>query len=87
MAEYRAYLFTGDGHIREAQEFVAATDADATEMCRRWAASRPAELWSGARMVARMSEPEPGAAKQLMHSGQRGRIISLSRAVPRQTCA
>jgi hypothetical protein len=54
VAEYRAYVVGPDGHFIGTHSFVAEHDDAAFEHARRWIDVYDVELWSGARLVAKL---------------------------------
>jgi hypothetical protein len=54
MQEYRAYTVGLDGHIIGFEPMVCANDEEAIKRTRRLVDSHDVELWSGARLVARL---------------------------------
>jgi hypothetical protein len=58
MAEYRAYAIGQDGHFIGFEALICANDAEAIEQAKRLVDGYDIELWSGDRLVTRLS-PEP----------------------------
>jgi hypothetical protein len=56
MQEYRAYIVGLDGHIIGVEPMVCANDEEAIERAGRLVDGRDVELWSGSRLVVRLSE-------------------------------
>jgi hypothetical protein len=54
MKEYRAYTVGLDGHIIGFEPMVCANDEEAIKRARRLVEGHGVELWSGARLVARL---------------------------------
>jgi len=54
MAEYRVYAIGPDGHIFDAKALVCGDDAEAIEQAHDAFESEVIEVWSGARLVARL---------------------------------
>jgi hypothetical protein len=54
MPEYRAYTIGPDGHIISSEPMICADDEEAIERARRLVEGHGIELWSGARLVARL---------------------------------
>jgi len=57
-AEYRAYTIGLDGHIVGSKEFFAENDDAAFEHARQFVNGHDVELWSGARLVAKLTKNE-----------------------------
>ena len=55
MAEYRAYRVGEDGHFIGFEPLVCADDAEATERAECLVDGHDLELWSGARLVMRLT--------------------------------
>jgi hypothetical protein len=53
--EYRAYLIGYDGHISSFRALVCENDTDATVWAKQLVDNHDVELWSGARLVIRLS--------------------------------
>lgn len=60
MAEYRAYTVGIDGHFVGYQPLVCADDAEAITKARRLVDGHDIELWSGSRLVVRLSKSGQG---------------------------
>jgi hypothetical protein len=58
MPGYRLYLMNGDGGIAKALEFECDGDAEALRHAEHRLDHRAAELWSGARVVAKLPKRE-----------------------------
>jgi hypothetical protein len=58
MEEYRAYFVGHDGHFNGYEPIVCADDAEAVIQAKRLTNKHGVELWSGVRLVVRLS-PEP----------------------------
>jgi hypothetical protein len=54
MAEYRAYIVGDDGHFKGFEGLVCVNDLEAIDRAKRLVAGHDVELWSGARLVARL---------------------------------
>lgn len=54
MTGYRLYRLDGDGKVLSAQWLEAADDASALDAAAGRCEGRPAELWQGKRLVARI---------------------------------
>jgi len=59
MIGYRLYFMDGHGRIERAAEFECADDAEALVWVWDHDDSRAMELWSGARVVAKIPKAEP----------------------------
>jgi hypothetical protein len=57
VADYRAFRIGPDGHIASSRAFVCDTDEHAIEWAKQIQEVRPIEVWSGDRLVARLSVP------------------------------
>ena len=55
MGEYRAYTVGIDGHFVGFEPLKCANDAEAIEKAKRLVRSHDVELWSGERLVIRIS--------------------------------
>lgn len=58
MDGYRLYFLDAQGHIQNAAEFECSDDAEALICAEDQRDSRPMELWSGARVVAKFPKRE-----------------------------
>jgi hypothetical protein len=59
MIEYRAFTVGPDGHFVGSEALICADDAEAIEQATRFVDGHDIELWSGARLVARLKhKPE-----------------------------
>jgi hypothetical protein len=73
MAEYRAYLVGDDGHIIGFEPLVCADDGEAVEKAKRFATKHSVELWSGDRLVKRLTaaaETAPDTTSQEVIDGR-----------------
>jgi hypothetical protein len=59
MVEYQAYTVGPDGHFNGFEPLVCSSDTDAIEKARRLVDGYDVELWSGARLVIRLSRKPP----------------------------
>ncbi|WP_035727914.1 hypothetical protein [Bradyrhizobium murdochi] len=73
MAEYRAYLIGSDGQFESSRAFVCDTDENAIVWARQMVGQQPAELWSGTRLVQRLSTPDQRQA--ISHEVHEGRLV------------
>jgi hypothetical protein len=77
MPEYRAYIVGHDGHFTGFEPLVCADDAEAIEKAKRLINIHDVELWSGERLVTRLS-----AMKQrgdaVTHDVKDGRLVPKS---------
>jgi hypothetical protein len=64
MAEYRAYTVGIDGHFVGYQPLVCADDAEAITEAKRLVDGHDIELWSGPRLVIRLSRSGEGAKER-----------------------
>jgi hypothetical protein len=55
MADYRVYFLDASNHIATAKELECASDDDAIAAALQFEDDRDLELWSGARLVARLA--------------------------------
>jgi hypothetical protein len=55
MVEYRAYTVGSDGRFVGSEAFACADDLEAIEKARRLLDGHDIELWSGPRLVSRLS--------------------------------
>jgi hypothetical protein len=61
MAAYRAYLVDTENHIRGVPIVIEAdTDEQAVAEAGRFVAGRDVELWRGDKMLARLTQNDPG---------------------------
>jgi hypothetical protein len=59
MVDYRAYTVGADGHFIGFEPMICADDVEAIEKAKRLVDGHDVELWSGARLVIRIShEPK-----------------------------
>jgi hypothetical protein len=73
MAEYRAYTVGRDGHFTGFEPLVCADDAEAIEIAKRLVDDHSIELWSGERLVKRISAPDKPDA--VSHEIKDGRMV------------
>jgi hypothetical protein len=77
MPEYRAYIVGHDGHFSGFEPLLCADDAHAIEKAKRLVDDHDVELWSGERLVTRLS-----ATKQrgdaVTHDIKDGRLVPKS---------
>ena len=57
MTRYQAYFIGWDGQFMHYRAFACDTDEHAVEWAKQLMDQWPVELWSGARMVRRLSKP------------------------------
>jgi hypothetical protein len=57
MTDYRIYVVGTDGHFVTSRGFVCDGDEHAIEWAKQSIEDQPIELWSGKRMVTRLSPP------------------------------
>jgi hypothetical protein len=55
VADFRAYIIGHDGHINEFEPLICADDAEAIAGAKRLVDGHDVELWSGERLVIRLS--------------------------------
>ena len=72
MVEYR--VIGSDGHVESSRGFVCDTDENAIMWAKQMVGEQPAELWSGARLVQRLSPPDENQA--VSHEIHDGRLVS-----------
>jgi hypothetical protein len=58
MIEYRAYTVGDDGHFVGCRAFTSSNDADATVWAKQLIDGHDIELWSGERLVVRLTHQE-----------------------------
>jgi hypothetical protein len=73
MAEYYAYLIGSDRHFESSRAFVCDTDENAIVWAKQMVGQQPAELWSGTRLVERLSPPDEKQA--VSHEVHEGRLV------------
>jgi len=73
VAEYRACLIGLDGHFESTRSFVCDTDENAIVWAKQMVGQQPAELWSGTRLVERLSPPDEKHA--VSHEVHEGRLV------------
>jgi hypothetical protein len=62
-----------DGHVKSSRAFVCGTDENTIMWANQMVGEQPAELWSGARLVQRLS---PSDEKQAVsHEIHEGRLV------------
>ena len=71
MADYRAFFVGVDGHFQGFRALVCDTDENAVIWAEQLLEDQPIELWSGPRLVKRLSPRENrGAISQEVHEGR-----------------
>jgi hypothetical protein len=55
VADYRAFIVGSDGHFNSVEPLTCADDDEAIEMAKRLVDQNDVELWSGDRLVTRLS--------------------------------
>jgi hypothetical protein len=71
VTDYRVDLVGSDGHFESSRTFVCDTDKNAVVWAKQMVGQQPAELWSGTRLVERLSPPaEKQAASHEVHEGR-----------------
>ena len=73
MPEYRAYTVGADGHFVGFEPLACADDAEAIEKAQRLVASHDVELWTGPRLVAKLSHSPPEHCNS--HTIEDGKLI------------
>ncbi|WP_213741647.1 hypothetical protein [Bradyrhizobium sp. dw_411] len=73
MPEYRAYTVGSDGHFTGFEPLVCADDAEATEKAQRLVDRHDIELWTGSRLVAKLSATP--RARLTSHIIEDGKLI------------
>jgi hypothetical protein len=73
MPEYRAYTVGADGHFIGFEPLVCADDAEATERAQRLVNGHDVELWTGPRLVAKLSHIP--CAPLSSHTIEKGKLI------------
>jgi hypothetical protein len=58
MKEYRAYVFSLEGHIISREEFICANEQEARARAMAMVADKSIELWEGPRLIARFNPLE-----------------------------
>jgi hypothetical protein len=70
MADYRAYTVEVDGHFIGVEPLICHNDAEAIEIAKRLIVGHDIELWSGPRLVVRLTvRNRPGAVTHEVKSG------------------
>ncbi len=69
MTRYQAYFVGLDGHFTHCRVFRCDTDEHAIEWAKQLTDGRPVELWSGARVVKRLSCPDHSNALHALPEG------------------
>ena len=70
MADYRLYLLNATGRIQTAMEFEAANDEGALRHAKGQRDGRAVELWSRARVVAKLAQAELQTTTRIQCSPQ-----------------
>jgi hypothetical protein len=71
VSNYRAYVIGKDGHIASFRAFVSDSDSDATVWAKQLVDGHDVELWSGDRLVIRLSAiGKPGAVSHEVAAGR-----------------
>lgn len=73
MVEYRAYRVGADGHFTGYEPLICRDDTEAIEKAKRLLDSHDVELWSGERLVVRLTTRNKPAA--LTHEIKSGRLV------------
>jgi hypothetical protein len=73
MPEYRAYTVGGDGHFIGFEPLVCADDSEATEKAEHLIDGHDVELWTGPRLVAKLSHILPPPINS--HTIENGKLI------------
>jgi hypothetical protein len=73
VAEYRAFVIGADGHFQNFRALVCDTDESAIAWAEQLLEDRPIELWSGARLVKRLSPRDN--RKAISHEVHEGRMV------------
>jgi hypothetical protein len=74
MVDYRAYFVGDDGHIIGFEPLVCANDGVAIEKAKRLINKNTVELWSGERLVKRLSAPK-AKGDAISHEVKGGRMV------------
>ena len=69
MTRYQAYFVGSDGQFTHCRVFACNTDEHAIEWAKQLMDSRPVELWSGARVVKRISYLNDSNALRVLSEG------------------
>ena len=69
MAEYRAFTVGIDGHFVGFEPIVCDDDASAIELAKRMLDGHDIELWSGGRLIARLTAKETSAVTHEIKDG------------------
>ena len=77
MPEYRAYIVGRDGHFTGFEPLLCADDARAIEKAKRLVDDHDVELWSGERLVTRLSATKQGG-DAVTHVVKDGRLVPKS---------
>jgi hypothetical protein len=75
MAEYRAYIVGDDGHITGFEPLVCVDDGEAIEKAKRLTDKHPIEIWSGDRLVRRLSATGEPGGDAVTHEIKDGRMV------------
>jgi hypothetical protein len=75
MADYRAYFVGDDGHIIGFEPLVCADDGEAIEKAKRLTDKHPIEIWSGDRLVKRLSATRKPGGEAVTHKIKDGRMV------------
>lgn len=73
MADYRVFFVGSDGHVDGSRAFVCDTDDNAIVWAEQLLEDQPIELWTGARLVKRLTAP--GKGKAISHEIHEGRMV------------
>lgn len=73
MTDYRVDLIGSDGRFEGSRTFVCDTDENAIVWTKQMLGQQPAELWSGTRLVERLSPPDE--RKAVSHEVHEGRLV------------
>jgi hypothetical protein len=60
MKDYRAFTIGPDGHIDGSHAYSCANDEDAIVWAEQWLEASPIEVWSGERLVRRLTSARAG---------------------------
>jgi hypothetical protein len=74
MVEYRAYIVGDDGHFIGFEPLVCVDDGEAIEKAKCLIGKHPIEIWSGDRLVKRLSAQVKGG-NAISHDVIDGRMV------------
>jgi hypothetical protein len=75
MTDYRVLKIGLDGHVEASRAFVCDSDEHAIEWAKQLQEDRPVELWSGERLVKRLSTSVAKQRRAISHEIHGGRML------------